>query len=149
MKSAYFMIAVLVLAPSGAFAAKHSKKTAPETYTAADPDPMEASASAVTSQQAGTAPPEDRPAPPSAGSVHAQVTTTPPPSASRWQTAPFDKVPPPQTDGISRRLHLVDEILRRYGRAYDYRTLTVKDLEMIQSELDAKYSTTSPVTGEN
>lgn len=50
----------------------------------------------------------------------------------------FESVPPEQIEGISQRLKLIDQLLRKYGRAYDYRIHTIKELENILSELDAK-----------
>jgi hypothetical protein len=118
-----------------------SKKKALETYSAEDPDPMEASASAITlapGEAPGIAAPQERPLPPSAGSVKIQAAPQGPAVSARWQTAKYDRVPTTQTDGISYRLRLVEEILRKHGRAYDYRSLTVKDLELILAELDAQ-----------
>lgn len=50
----------------------------------------------------------------------------------------YESVPPEQIEGISQRLKLIDQLLRKYGRAYDYRIHTIKELETILSELDAK-----------
>jgi hypothetical protein len=102
---------------------------------------METSASAISvpaGEEAGIAPQTDRPAPPSAGSVRVQAAPQAGPVSTRWQSARFDPVPQPQRDGIARRLGLVEEILRKHGRAYDYRSLTVRDLETILAELDAQ-----------
>lgn len=49
----------------------------------------------------------------------------------------FDAVPGPQKDAIRRRLQIVDLLVARYGRAYDYRTHTVRELEQIRANLDA------------
>jgi hypothetical protein len=149
MKS--FIVAATLLAlvsgVSPAFAAKkkhptktRSTKQGVETYSAEDPDPMERSASAITlpaGDAAGIAAPEGA-TPPSAGSVRSTLDIPPPSVSTRWQTAPFDAVPQSQADGISKRLGLVEEILRKYGRAYDYRTLTIKDLQAILADLDAQ-----------
>jgi hypothetical protein len=143
-------LSALLLGPSPAWAAKKKRASstqssagALETYSAEDPDPMETSASAISipaGEAAGVAPASDRerPGAPSAGSVRSQSTPLAPASASRWQTAAFDRVPLTQADGIARRLRLVEDIMRRHGRAYDYRSLTVHDLEMILAELDAQ-----------
>jgi hypothetical protein len=148
--TAALALSALVLGPQAAFASKKKKKststqssTGPlETYSAEDPDPMETSSSAITlpaGEAAGIAPREERerPAAPSAGSVRAGVPTQAAVS-NRWQTAQYDRVPIEQTNGVAKRLGLVEEILRKHGRAYDYRSLTVRDLEQILAELDAQ-----------
>lgn len=45
-------------------------------------------------------------------------------------------VGPEQATAIARRLNLVERLLREYGRVYDYRAHTVRELEGILSELD-------------
>jgi hypothetical protein len=49
----------------------------------------------------------------------------------------YDPVPSDQIDALGRRLELVDALVRRHARAYDYRTHTVRDLELILAKLDA------------
>lgn len=49
----------------------------------------------------------------------------------------YDPVPSDQINALSRRLQLTDALIRRHGRAYDYRTHTVRDLELILAKLDA------------
>lgn len=49
----------------------------------------------------------------------------------------YDPVPSDQIDALSRRLQLVDALIRRHARAYDYRTHTVHDLELTLAKLDA------------
>jgi hypothetical protein len=49
----------------------------------------------------------------------------------------FDLVPSDQAHPVIRRIHLVEEIVRRHARAYDYRTHTVRELEQILAKLDA------------
>lgn len=49
----------------------------------------------------------------------------------------YDPVPSDQINALGRRLQLVDALIRRHGRAYDYRTHTVRDLELILAKLDA------------
>jgi hypothetical protein len=49
----------------------------------------------------------------------------------------YDPVPSDQIDALGRRLQLTDALIRRHGRAYDYRTHTVRDLELILAKLDA------------
>jgi hypothetical protein len=48
----------------------------------------------------------------------------------------FDAVPVDQTDALVRRLELVQQLIRDYGRAYDYRALTVRQLEGILEALE-------------
>jgi hypothetical protein len=47
----------------------------------------------------------------------------------------YDTVPIEQTDAFVKRLGLVTEILKKYGRAYDYRMHTLKELETVLAEL--------------
>lgn len=47
----------------------------------------------------------------------------------------YDRVPQDQIDPVLTRLQLVEEIVRRFGRAYDYRTHTVRELEAILQQL--------------
>jgi uncharacterized protein YkwD len=48
----------------------------------------------------------------------------------------FDHVPSDQVDSIARRLKLVEVLLRKYGRAYDYRIHTLSELETILANLE-------------
>ncbi|MGZ3689387.1 MAG: hypothetical protein ACXWP5_02850 [Bdellovibrionota bacterium] len=48
----------------------------------------------------------------------------------------FDPVPTAQVAPIASRLKIVDAILRKYGRAYDYRTHTFRELQEILEHLD-------------
>src|SRR5262249_42158984 len=59
----------------------------------------------------------------------------------------YDPVPVGQAEPLSRRLRLVDEMIRKYGRAYDYRIHTVKELEAILADLDAQARPAQPATG--
>lgn len=52
-------------------------------------------------------------------------------------TTAFDVVPSDQTDALIKRLKLVETLIKRYGRAYDYRVLTTKDLEGLLAKLEA------------
>ncbi|MDR3606682.1 MAG: hypothetical protein P4M08_04785 [Oligoflexia bacterium] len=49
----------------------------------------------------------------------------------------YDAVPIDQVDSILKRLKLVEEILQKYGRAYDYRTHTTHEFETILTQLAA------------
>ena len=48
----------------------------------------------------------------------------------------FDNVPDHQKSGVIKRLELVAELIKRHGRAYDYRQHTLKELRSIIAELD-------------
>ncbi|MFL5814670.1 MAG: hypothetical protein ACJ763_13940 [Bdellovibrionia bacterium] len=61
------------------------------------------------------------------------------PKAAASAAAPaaaYDAVPSNQSDAILQRLKIVENLVRKYGRAYDYRTHTLKELELIQSTLE-------------
>ncbi|MEK6579413.1 MAG: hypothetical protein AABZ55_09330 [Bdellovibrionota bacterium] len=49
----------------------------------------------------------------------------------------FDPVPGEQRELIARRLKIVEELLKKYGRAYDYRVYTAHELEMIIKDLES------------
>jgi hypothetical protein len=51
-------------------------------------------------------------------------------------SAPYDSVPTDQVKPIARRLQVVSEILSRFGRAYDYRSHTLRELEAILHGLE-------------
>jgi hypothetical protein len=51
--------------------------------------------------------------------------------------AAFDAVPANQSEAILQRLKIVENLVRKYGRAYDYRAHTLKELELIQSTLES------------
>ncbi len=50
----------------------------------------------------------------------------------------FDAVPKSHTDSISNRLKIIDQLIRKHQRAYDYRTHTTQELKNILSKLDQK-----------
>ncbi len=52
------------------------------------------------------------------------------------ELAEFDLVPKDQLEPLARRLSLVEEIMRRHARAYDYRTYTIKELQDILAQLE-------------
>jgi hypothetical protein len=49
----------------------------------------------------------------------------------------FDVVPASQTEPFIRRLKLAEALLTRHGRAYDYRAMTVVELQRILDKLDS------------
>jgi hypothetical protein len=73
--------------------------------------------------------------------VPENIVQTPSPGAEG-----FDEVPADHIGSISRRLQLVREILIRHHRAYDYRKLTISDLEKVLENLDREAG--NPVTPE-
>lgn len=48
----------------------------------------------------------------------------------------FDPVPADQTEALLKRLKLVETLIEKFGRAYDYRALTVSQLENILANLE-------------
>lgn len=49
----------------------------------------------------------------------------------------YDLVPSDQVDPLGKRLQLVEILIRKYSRAYDYRAHTVQELVTILAKLDA------------
>jgi hypothetical protein len=58
-------------------------------------------------------------------------------------TYTYDPVPSEQANAIAKRLQIVEILLRKYGRAYDYRIHTYKDLKKVLAELDRNSAATS------
>ena len=52
--------------------------------------------------------------------------------------APYDSVPDDQVNPVLVRIQLVEEIVRKYSRAYDDRAHTVRDLQMLLKQLDGQ-----------
>jgi hypothetical protein len=50
----------------------------------------------------------------------------------------FDVIPVSQTEPFIRRLKLAEALVTRYGRAYDYRAMTVPELQSILNKLDSE-----------
>jgi hypothetical protein len=59
--------------------------------------------------------------------------------------ASFDSVPSPQIGPVTQRLKVVEEILTRFGRAYDYRSHTLRELQAILKQLDEVTRPDQPV----
>ncbi len=51
----------------------------------------------------------------------------------------FDPVPENQRGAILKRMQLAEKLVHSYGRAYDYRVTTVKELEQILASLEAAH----------
>ncbi|MEK6706428.1 MAG: hypothetical protein AABZ06_11640 [Bdellovibrionota bacterium] len=49
--------------------------------------------------------------------------------------AKYDVVPQDQVEVLIKRIKVVEALILRHGRAYDYKTLTLKELNDIQKEL--------------
>lgn len=59
--------------------------------------------------------------------------SAPEPIASKFH---FYNIPVSQVDSLSSRLQIVHDILVHYGRAYDYKSLTLHELERIKKDLE-------------
>jgi hypothetical protein len=64
--------------------------------------------------------------------------------SARLAVATYDTVPASQSDALIQRLKIVENLIRKYGRAYDYRTHTLKELELIQSTLESAAAPATP-----
>jgi hypothetical protein len=84
--------------------------------------------------QAAPAAKAHKAAKPQAAAPATPVAASVPKAASSAPT--FDAVPASQSEAILQRLKIVENLVRKYGRAYDYRTHTLKELELIQSTLE-------------
>jgi len=86
---------------------------------------------------------EDDDGPPSSLRVTTTTTVQASPSQTKKESiAParsspnYDSVPLNQRESIARRLKLIEQLVREYGRAYDYRSHTNQDLEKILAQLE-------------
>jgi hypothetical protein len=145
-----------LVAPGMAQAKSPSKKKAPEVYAATDVNEIQAGTAAALPVEDDTAPllssqnvqvqeaaPQKKTAAPkqkqktpravaSAASAKANK-----PVAVTAKAVAFDVVPADQSNAILERLKIVEELIRKYGRAYDYRTHTLKELQLIQGTLES------------
>ena len=80
----------------------------------------------VTEEPASEAPQQRLPAPP------------PPQSEVVTSQCAYDQVPASQVEPLVRRLQIVESLVTKYGRAYDYRALTVTQLEALLGQLDTQ-----------
>jgi hypothetical protein len=155
-----FLITSFLIGSLSAAAAFASAKTttANQTFPATEEGPsaeVVSSAPGYIGSQAPTEPESSdaaaaaqapAPTPPKAKwKSHVTVKTTPAPAPTviAPQTAPvvltkgFDLVPNNQTEPLIRRLKLSEQLVVKYGRAYDYRAMTVLELQSILDKLDA------------
>ncbi len=111
-----------------ALAKPHSKKPAKEVYSATDSNEM----------QPGLAMPVDAQPTPVQTQAPVQTMAAPPARVAKITRAvSFDAVPASQSDAILQRIKIVENLVRKYGRAYDYRAHTLKELQLIQSTLES------------
>ncbi len=87
--------------------------------------------------------------------VKALQTTTPAPEVQNTKPGeaaqkadsssnPYDAVPADQINPLMKRMQLVRELVQSYGRAYDYRTHTVAELQGILAGLKQKRAQSAP-----
>lgn len=164
LRALSLLIAPLALFPWTASAASHSKKQTKEVYAATDGSEMQPGFAMPVESETGAnleaapapapvAAPKKAKARATASAASAPVIDTAPAIPTAKAVAPvavksapqssqsFDAVPASQKDAILERLTIVENLVRKYGRAYDYRTHTLKELQLIQSTLE---STSTP-----
>jgi hypothetical protein len=56
----------------------------------------------------------------------------------------YDPVPSDQTGPITKRLKVIETLILKHGRAYDYRSHTAKELESILKKLDTAQGAANP-----
>lgn len=66
--------------------------------------------------------------------------------AKKPVTGTFDVVPDKRIPELAQRLKYTNEILKRWGRAYDYRTTTTRQLRQIVAELEAVDENSQPIS---
>lgn len=141
------LVAALMATPSTA--SKRRPKKQPDVYSATEEGPSEEVISSAPGyrgqpvQEAGAVPEEElssvaqAPAKPRVRHVAVKVsaeTAAPAPASGSG----YDTVPNSQAEPLVRRLRLVQELITKYGRAYDYRSLTVTALQEILAQLDSE-----------
>ena len=109
---------------------KSSATNPTEVYAATEEDPH--SPTVIDTSEPGETDHEEISAVPA---MMPATTKTPPPSITA--ATKFDPVPPTRVDSILKRVKLVETILKKYGRAYDYRTVSSQDLEKILAQLES------------
>jgi hypothetical protein len=152
MKAFVVAVGVLAFATPVTFAKTKAKAKKPETYPATEEAPSEEVLSSAPGY-AGIAAPNSIPEHTATGVALAPSRKTSKKAireaaytaATQSQSRPqpqlqngFDVVPPSQTEPLIRRLHLAEQLVMRYGRAYDYRSMTVVELQTILNQLDTE-----------
>ena len=135
MKTVVWTLVFAFCIGSPAFAAK-MKRTS-QSYPAVE---GEESASVSTVAQTQVPAPAQMPTQGKAAPVISPPATpppsAPPPVAARGIMSNYDAVPAEQIEPLAKRLKLVEAIMRLHGRAYDYRVITIHDLELILASLE-------------
>ena len=121
----YLMCALSICAPSSWAGRSKIIKQPQETYPAFEPGTEEAAPRLSTSQKNSTRP-------------------SPAPASVNEKKEGFELVPANQAEPIIHRLKIVEELIRKHGRAYDYRMHTIKELQSILSQLDSTRSLQLP-----
>src|SRR6185437_16178299 len=103
----------------------------------------EAAPNAIATEEPVSQPHQQRlPAPPQPQSQVVTIAPPPPaPAATEAQArseVTYDMVPADQVEPLIRRLHIIEALVSKYGRAYNYRELTVVQLEAILGQLDTQ-----------
>ena len=127
----------MLLSASAAFA---GSRPAPEVYLATENNGL--AGIAPSGNQMPVAVQTETP-PPLTPSPAASAPTA---SKNHSTEATFDAVPMEQIEPFLKRIRLVEELLEKYGRAYDYRVHTVRDLEVIRAQLEIDAQTRSSNT---
>lgn len=143
LRSVFFILTASMLAQSVSVFAAVAKKKVPvqEIYSATEGD--EATALAVQAPASITM---SNRADKSAQPLPRPLASVPAPAKLPDSALAYDPVPSDQVDALSKRLQLVDLLIRRHARAYDYRTHTVRELELILAKLEASASMTTAST---
>jgi hypothetical protein len=122
-----------------AFSAASASVRGPEVYPAVDAGAGAARPVVMDYDEAGSLPIETE----TKVNGEAIVITSPSPSERKAQNRStatqekFDPVPAEQVGLIVKRLRIVERLLREHGRAYDYRSHTLRELEEILNRLQA------------
>jgi hypothetical protein len=114
---------------NGANSKTSAKKNLTKSETDARIQALEAQVKALQSTQAPQTVGDTRPG--TASSAEAN-------DSSQQQNSKFDAVPADQINPLLRRMKIVQELVQKYGRAYDYRVHTVAELEGILAQLKQK-----------
>lgn len=122
---------VLGLMASPVFASK-TKPRKLDTYSATEEGPSEEVIRSAPGYRAAEA-------------VEAAEPVAAAPAPAATPSSKFDTVPGSQTEPLLRRLKLVEALILKYGRAYDYRSLTVTELQSILGKLDVQSAQASEV----
>lgn len=137
MKYPTVFMVMIALSASSALAAK--KK--PDVYSATEDTPSEEVIQSAPGYSGAITP--EGPAPVQIAPIStAKATQTPKLVATAPQapttTTQYDSVPSTQAEPLVRRLRLTEELITKYGRAYDYRAYTVTQLQAILGQLDSE-----------